>query len=130
MSEIILPEFRLNSITPDMIDQIWLRLVLINTRPGRASTYLVVAFPQNAKDKSKGQIVITWPEIVLGFIAETGVVEGSQKWWDIHPTLKSGKGWRKKKVGTWVGRDKAATRLLIWWADQNEERLNPERGAL
>lgn len=134
MKEINLREFRLNSILPDEVDQIRLRLVLLNTKPGRASTYLVLAFPENAKDKSKGQIVVTWPEIAVGIMVEThgdgNQTDGTEKSWNVFPTKKDGSGWRKRPVMMVRGRSYAALLLLDWWAQENDRRLNPERGAL
>jgi hypothetical protein len=128
MSEIVLSEFNLRSISIDQIDQnqIWLRLVLLNTKPGRASTYLVLAFPENAKDKSSDHVVLTWPEVVLGLITEThgdgNQTDGTEKSWNLHPTMKNGNGWRKKPVMLVRGRSYAAICLLGWWAGQNEKR--------
>jgi hypothetical protein len=132
MSDIVLPEFRLNSILPDQVDRINCRLVLLNTKPGRASTYLVLAAPENAKTQRSSRMVErVWPEVVLGIMVETegdgNQTDGTVKSWNLHPTRKDGAGWRKKKIEMVRGRDFAARCLLGWWAEQNDHRLNPER---
>lgn len=123
-SEIDLRAFRIDRIRRDEVDRILTRLVLVNTKPGRASQYMVTAFPANAKAKqsTSGLTISTWPEVVIGFIMESGS-NGGEKLWNLHPTLKSGTGWRKKSIWTVTGRDAAARYLLSWTANENEVRI-------
>jgi hypothetical protein len=122
-----LSEFRLDTINEADLRHVLTRITLLNTKARRPSTYIVTAFPTAAKEKfdSQGLVVNTWPEVVLGIIGETPADDqhGSEKWWAIYPTLKTGKGWRKKHVHIYVGRDRAARRLLEWWATENENRI-------
>lgn len=127
MSEIVLRDFNIGSITPEQIGQIKIRLILLNTRPGLiGSEYIVTAFPENAKEKRGHYSVTTWPEVVLGIIAETkddgNQTDRKQKSWTLHPTLRSGRGWRKKSIATVKGRDNAAEQLLGWTTEQNQKR--------
>jgi hypothetical protein len=117
--------FSLTTISVADVPHITCRLILINTKPGRASEYLVTAYPNAAKERwtSAGnqKVLTVWPEVVIGILVED-YSEGANKVWSYHPTLRSGLGWRKKRVGAWLGRSKAAVALLRWWAAGNEER--------
>lgn len=124
--------FRVSTIFPEDVPVTITRLVMLNTKPGNQSTYLVLASPDDAKIKRShdGRTISVWPEVVVGIIAEGQSDgrqdDGSRKVWNVHPTLRAGLGWRKKKVMTVAGRDYAARYLLAWWAEQNEQRRNPE----
>jgi hypothetical protein len=126
-AEIDLRAFNIGSIKVDQVEQIQTRLILLNTRPGTPSEYIVTAFPKNAKQKTSGLTVTTWPEVVLGIIAEIELLEmhetnRSQRSWTLHPTLRSGRGWRKKSIMTVGGRSNAARSLLEWTALANDKR--------
>lgn len=123
-----LSEFNIGSIRHDQIVQIKTRLILLNTKPGMPSEYIVTAFPENAKERPSGDsyTISTWPEVVIGIIVEThgdgNQTNGTEKSWHLHPTLRSGRGWRKKKVMLVRGRNYAARLLLGWTASENEKR--------
>jgi hypothetical protein len=123
-----LSDFRLDSISEADLSHIMTRTILLNTKPGDPSTYLVTAFPSTAKEKYSQffDVVHTWPEVVIGIISETqddgNQTDGSQKSWALRPTRKDGHGWRKNSIIRVRGRDYAARLLLGWWADQNRKK--------
>lgn len=117
-----LPTFNIGSFLPEHVKKIKTRLILLNTKPGQASEYIVTAFPENAKEKfdKSGYTVSTWPEVVIGIIVANSD-EPDRRRWDLHPTLKSGRGWRKRSVWTVQDRNAAARFLLRWTATENEK---------
>lgn len=126
-----LKSFDITTIVPEQIPHIDMRLVNMSRR-GNASTYLIMAMPNEAKVKhgKMETIVFVWPEVCIGMIGANHGGIGQTTWWDIFPHRRRGTGFRHKSIAQIPGREAAATNLLIWWSSENAKRRNKQPAAV
>lgn len=124
--ECVIPrdEFKLDNLRDEWAIDIRFRLHRMARRDSDESSYLVYAYPVNAKVK-RGRSGITvehWPEVFIGALVSRERSVGKSKWWALHPVTADRFSTYVKAQGRFPGREPAAQQLLRFVIERNRKR--------